>query len=70
VCNGVESTLDDKSKSESSSGNEFVMGLVDSLNNILSKSEQSSPSLPPTSTLSTLIKKLWMQQTNILECQM
>jgi len=58
VCNDVESTLNDKSKSASSSGNEFVMGLVDPLNNILFKSEQSSPSLPPTSTSSTSVEKL------------
>ena len=58
VCNGVESTLDDESKSESSSGNDFVRGLVDPLNNILPKSVKSSPSLPPTSTLSTLIEKI------------
>jgi len=58
VCNDVESTLDDSSKSASSSGNEFVMDLVDALNYILFKSEQSSPSLPPTSTSSTLIEKV------------
>jgi len=34
------------------------MGLVDPLNNILFKSEQSSPSLPPTSTPSPLVEKI------------
>jgi len=58
VYNGVDSTLDDKSKSASSSGNEFVMGLVDPINNILFKSEPSSPSLPSTSTSYTLIEKI------------